>query len=114
MRFTSVLPKKVLISLPRRRRLRIKCASIAPPWSRKTGRLALEDGTLWKGLSFGAKGTQVAEVVFNTSMTGYQEIMTDPSYKGQFVCFTYPHIGNVGTNESKNMYSIKHLNSMLR
>ncbi len=58
----------------------------------------LEDGSVWHGSSFGAKGTAIGEVVFNTSLTGYQEIMTDPSYKGQFVCFTLPHIGNVGVN----------------
>eukprot|EP00210_Caulerpa_lentillifera_P003265 g3116.t1 len=98
MHLASLLPTKPLIR-PLRRRRRIICNAVAPPWTRKTGRLALEDGTLWKGVNFGAKGTQVAEVVFNTSMTGYQEIMTDPSYKGQFVCFTYPHIGNVGTNQ---------------
>jgi carbamoyl-phosphate synthase small subunit len=51
-----------------------------------------------KGRTFGASGTKVAEVVFNTSLSGYQEIMTDPSYRDQMVCFTYPHIGNVGIN----------------
>lgn len=61
----------------------------------------LEDGSVWKGTAFGAKGTEVGEVVFNTSITGYQEIMTDPSYKGQFVCFTHPHIGNVGINDGE-------------
>jgi len=59
----------------------------------------LEDGTIMTGQSFGASGTVLKEVVFNTSLTGYQEIMTDPSYAGQFVCFTCPHIGNVGINE---------------
>lgn len=59
----------------------------------------LEDGSVWKGAGFGAKGTEVGEVVFNTSLTGYQEIMTDPSYKGQFVVFTHPHIGNTGINK---------------
>jgi len=60
--------------------------------------LALADGTLFEGVSFGAKGEAHGEVVFNTSMTGYQEILTDPSYHGQIVCMTYPEIGNVGIN----------------
>ncbi len=60
--------------------------------------LALEDGTWFEGLSFGAEGKSFGEVVFNTSMTGYQEILTDPSYKGQMVTMTYPLIGNVGVN----------------
>jgi len=60
--------------------------------------LALEDGTIFRGSSFGAKGEQCGEVVFNTSMAGYQEILTDPSYKGQIVTMTYPLIGNYGTN----------------
>jgi len=61
--------------------------------------LALEDGKVYYGRSFGAPGECVGEVVFNTSMTGYQEIITDPSYKGQMVAMTYPHIGNYGVNE---------------
>ena len=61
--------------------------------------LALEDGSLFKGTSIGASGQSVGEVVFNTSMTGYQEILTDPSYAQQMVTFTYPHIGNTGTNQ---------------
>lgn len=60
--------------------------------------LALADGTIFKGYAIGAEGYTVAEVVFNTSMTGYQEILTDPSYKGQIVTLTYPHIGNTGVN----------------
>lgn len=60
--------------------------------------LALEDGSLFYGKAIGAIGETVGEVVFNTSMTGYQEILTDPSYKEQIVTLTYPHIGNVGTN----------------
>ncbi|NYT69135.1 glutamine-hydrolyzing carbamoyl-phosphate synthase small subunit [Pusillimonas noertemannii] len=60
--------------------------------------LALADGTIFKGVSIGADGHTVAEVVFNTSMTGYQEILTDPSYSGQIVTLTYPHIGNTGIN----------------
>ncbi len=61
--------------------------------------LALEDGTFFIGNSFGAEGVAVGEVVFNTAMTGYQEILTDPSYNGQIVTMTYPEIGNVGVNE---------------
>jgi carbamoyl-phosphate synthase small subunit len=60
--------------------------------------LALADGTLFRGVSIGAHGHTSGEVVFNTSMTGYQEILTDPSYAGQIVTLTYPHIGNVGVN----------------
>ncbi len=60
--------------------------------------LALEDGTVLHGISIGVDGETVGEVVFNTSMTGYQEILTDPSYSRQLVTLTYPHIGNVGTN----------------
>jgi len=60
--------------------------------------LALEDGTVFHGISIGCEGSSVGEVVFNTSMTGYQEILTDPSYAQQMVTLTYPHIGNTGTN----------------
>ncbi len=60
--------------------------------------LVLEDGIIFSGQSFGASGTRFGEVVFNTSMMGYQEILTDPSYKGQMVCMTYPLIGNYGIN----------------
>ncbi len=60
--------------------------------------LALEDGTVYEGESFGATGEKVGEVVFNTSMIGYQEVLTDPSYKGQIVTMTYPLIGNYGVN----------------
>ena len=60
--------------------------------------LALADGTLFEGTAFGAEGECVGEVVFNTAMTGYQEVLTDPSYKGQIVCMTYPLIGNYGIN----------------
>ncbi|MCH7725330.1 MAG: glutamine-hydrolyzing carbamoyl-phosphate synthase small subunit [Planctomycetes bacterium] len=64
----------------------------------KIARLALEDGTVYTGTSFGADGEVDGEVVFNTSMTGYQEILTDPSYRGQIVTMTYPEIGNYGVN----------------
>ena len=63
-----------------------------------TACLALADGSLFYGVGFGATGQTVAELCFNTAMTGYQEIMTDPSYAGQVVTFTFPHVGNVGTN----------------
>ncbi|WP_170357898.1 glutamine-hydrolyzing carbamoyl-phosphate synthase small subunit [Ruegeria arenilitoris] len=66
--------------------------------SKPTACLALADGTLFYGMGFGATGQTVAELCFNTAMTGYQEIMTDPSYAGQIVTFTFPHIGNVGVN----------------
>ncbi|HZI30735.1 MAG TPA: carbamoyl-phosphate synthase domain-containing protein [Candidatus Binatia bacterium] len=61
--------------------------------------LALEDGSIFHGTGFGAKTSACGEVCFNTSMTGYQEILTDPSYKGQIVTMTYPLIGNYGVNE---------------
>ncbi len=71
--------------------------------------LALEDGTLFRGISVGAEGRTIGEVVFNTSMTGYQEILTDPSYARQIVTLTYPHIGNTGTNsedfESRKIFA---------
>ena len=70
--------------------------------------LALADGRVFRGRAFGAIGEAVGEVVFNTAMTGYQEVLTDPSYKGQLVCMTYPEIGNVGANredvESRRVY----------
>jgi len=66
---------------------------------RKPALLVLEDGTLFRGESIGVDGQTVGEVVFNTAMTGYQEILTDPSYCRQIVTLTYPHIGNTGTNE---------------
>jgi carbamoyl-phosphate synthase small subunit len=66
--------------------------------SHPTACLALADGTVFYGHGFGATGMRVAELCFNTAMTGYQEIMTDPSYAGQIVTFTFPHIGNTGVN----------------
>jgi carbamoyl-phosphate synthase small subunit len=69
----------------------------APVSNRPTACLALADGSIFYGMGFGATGQTVAELCFNTSMTGYQEIMTDPSYAGQIVTFTFPHIGNTGT-----------------
>ena len=74
----------------------------------KAAILALADGRIFRGSAFGAIGESTAEVVFNTAMTGYQEVLTDPSYKGQMVCMTYPEIGNVGINaddeESARIY----------
>ena len=61
--------------------------------------LALADGTVFRGRAFGARAEASGELVFNTSMTGYQEILTDPSYEGQLVAMTYPEIGNVGVNK---------------
>src|SRR5690606_20431966 len=63
-----------------------------------TAALVLADGTAFWGKGVGAAGLRVGEVCFNTSITGYQEIMTDPSYAGQIITFTFPHIGNVGAN----------------
>ena len=70
----------------------------APKPAGATGVLVLADGSVAWGRGFGAAGKAVGEVCFNTAMTGYQEVLTDPSYAGQVVTFTFPHIGNVGTN----------------
>src|SRR5271155_1318790 len=64
-----------------------------------TALLVLADGTVLEGVGLGATGQAVGEVCFNTAMTGYEEILTDPSYAGQIITFTFPHIGNVGTND---------------
>ena len=64
--------------------------------------LVLEDGSIFEGVSFGAPTQRTGEVVFNTAITGYQEIFTDPSYSGQIVVLTYPQIGNYGSNRSDN------------
>jgi len=76
-------------------------ATTTAPWgeTKPTALLVLADGTVIEGKGFGATGSATAEVCFNTALTGYQEILTDPSYAGQIVTFTFPHIGNVGTNE---------------
>lgn len=78
--------------------------------TRPTGVLAMADGTVVYGHGFGAEGSAVGEVCFNTAMTGYQEVMTDPSYAAQIVAFTFPHIGNVGANredeESGNPHAV--------
>ena len=72
----------------------------ASPWidPKATALLVLADGTVLEGMGLGATGHAVGEVCFNTAMTGYQEILTDPSYAGQIITFTFPHIGNVGAN----------------
>ena len=67
-----------------------------------SGELILENGAVFQGFAIGAKKSVVGEVCFNTSMTGYQEIISDPSYAGQIINFTFPHIGNVGTNLDDN------------
>ncbi|MGB3021533.1 MAG: carbamoyl-phosphate synthase domain-containing protein, partial [Methyloceanibacter sp.] len=75
-------------------------ARATPGWSaeRPTALLVLADGTVIEGKGAGAVGTAVGEVCFNTAMSGYQEVLTDPSYAGQIITFTFPHIGNVGAN----------------
>src|SRR5436853_7155287 len=72
-----------------------------PGWndSPPTALLVLANGTVIEGHGVGATGTAVGEVCFNTAMTGYEEILTDPSYAGQIITFTFPHIGNVGVND---------------
>ncbi len=73
----------------------------SPAWPdlKPTALLVLADGTVFEGFGLGAEGHAVGEVCFNTAMTGYEEILTDPSYAGQLITFTFPHIGNVGTND---------------
>ncbi len=82
-------------------------AALFPPTT--PALLALADGTVFRGRAIGALGSTTGEVVFNTAMTGYQEILTDPSYAGQVVTLTYPHIGNIGVNaedvESKRIFA---------
>src|SRR5260370_10951077 len=77
------------------------------PDHQPTALLVLADGTVLEGFGLGAEGQAVGEVCFNTAMTGYEEILTDPSYAGQLITFTFPHIGNIGTNaediEPENM-----------
>lgn len=79
----------------------------------KSALLVLEDGTQFHGRAIGATGSAVGEVVFNTSMTGYQEILTDPSYSRQIVTLTYPHIGNVGTNDADEESSQVHAQGLV-
>src|SRR5204863_6867836 len=73
---------------------------VARSGSALKAQLVLEDGRAFVGTSFGAEGETGGEACFNTSMTGYQEVLTDPSYRGQVVCMTYPLIGNYGVNEA--------------
>lgn len=75
--------------------------------------LALQDGTIFRGASVGAEGKTIGEVVFNTAMTGYQEILTDPSYCRQVVTLTYPHIGNTGTNSDDMESSLIHASGLI-
>ena len=75
--------------------------------------LALEDGTIFRGISIGASGLTQGEVVFNTSMTGYQEILTDPSYARQIITLTYPHIGNTGVNTEDEESSVIHSSGLI-
>ena len=65
-----------------------------------TGIIVLSDGTVYRGFGAGATGQALGEVCFNTAMTGHQEVLADPSYAGQILCFTFPHIGNVGANKA--------------
>ncbi|MEN9794022.1 MAG: hypothetical protein RJA17_562, partial [Pseudomonadota bacterium] len=78
------------------------CSGAGPVRAHPPAVLALADGTVFEGISIGAPGATVGEVVFNTALTGYQEILTDPSYCRQIVTLTYPHIGNTGWNDEDN------------
>ena len=75
--------------------------------------LVLADGTVLRGEAFGARGTAIGEVVFNTGMTGYQEVMTDPSYSGQLVTFTYPELGNTGVNDADQEADCPHVRGVI-
>src|ERR1700730_2858220 len=79
----------------------VSAGAFSGSWAepKPTALLVLADGTVLEGFGLGATGTAVGEVCFNTAMTGYEEILTDPSYAGQIITFTFPHIGNVGTND---------------
>ena len=81
--------------------------------SKKTAYLLLSDGTLFEGLSFGYEQTVIGEVVFNTGITGYQEVLTDPSYFGQIIAFTYPEIGNTGINVDDNESSFPSVKGLI-
>ena len=76
---------------------------------KKNAKLVLSNGIVFHGFSFGAAGTSVGEIVFNTGMSGYQEVITDPSYFGQILTFTYPEIGNTGVNleDSESSFTVK-------
>ncbi|NQU17482.1 MAG: glutamine-hydrolyzing carbamoyl-phosphate synthase small subunit [Candidatus Saganbacteria bacterium] len=75
--------------------------------------VALEDGTVFEGTSFGAEGEVIGEVIFNTQVVGFQEILTDPAYSNQLVCLGYPHIGNVGINDRSNESSSTHVSALI-
>ncbi|MGK7893291.1 MAG: glutamine-hydrolyzing carbamoyl-phosphate synthase small subunit [Xenococcus sp. (in: cyanobacteria)] len=80
-----------------------------PQEDKQAALLVLADGSFYHGWSFGAKGTVIGEVVFNTGMTGYQEVLTDPSYSGQIVTFTYPELGNTGVNSEDEESTFPHV-----
>ena len=84
-----------------------------PTVSSPSALLVLADGTVLRGFGFGATGTSIGEVVFNTGMTGYQEVMTDPSYEGQLVTFTYPELGNTGVNEEDLEAAAPHVRGVI-
>src|SRR5687768_1085799 len=86
--------------------MRILTRALMEDYQMKRALLALENGAVFYGRSIGIEGHKVGEVIFNTSMTGYQEILSDPSYADQIITFTYPHIGNVGVNK-QDLESIK-------
>ena len=86
-------------------------AALGQKPSLATGALVLNSGDILWGKGLGAEGRSLGEVCFNTSMSGYQEILMDPSYAGQIITFTFPHIGNVGTNEED--VEARHHNSSL-
>jgi len=87
--------------------------SSAPAPASAQALLVLADGTVLRGLAFGARGTAIGEVVFNTGMTGYQEVMTDPSYAGQLVTFTYPELGNTGVNDQDQEAERPHVRGVI-
>ena len=84
-----------------------------PPSKADPAHLVLEDGTVLTGHSFGSRGTVLGEVVFNTGMTGYQEVLTDPSYAGQLVSFTYPELGNTGANPDDQEADVPHARGVI-
>ena len=84
-----------------------------PPSKADPAHLVLEDGTVLTGHSFGCRGTVLGEVVFNTGMTGYQEVLTDPSYAGQLVTFTYPELGNTGANSDDQEADVPHARGVI-
>ena len=81
--------------------------------TKKNACLVFDDGEIIRGYGFGATGLSVAELCFNTSMSGYQEIITDPSYKKQIITFTHPHIGNTGTNKEDSESEMIHASGIV-